>query len=94
MKGVEAFAQMVIEDIGTVMEQAWCKKEKPEPFIQEVQQQLTYMKQKSALCYAREALLKSCLEQLENGMHIMAMKCISHMSFLCGNTHQVVLLTV
>ncbi len=77
MDGVDAFAQMVIQDIGQSMERVWSQKENVTAYDREMQTHLLYMKQKAELCCARDELLKKCLQELEDGAHLMALTGVS-----------------
>lgn len=77
MCGVDAFAQMVIDDVGQTMEKIWSQKEKVTDFEREVQLHVNYMRQKAEMCYAREELLNTCIQTLENGTHLLALTGVS-----------------
>lgn len=77
MQGIEEFAQMVIEDIGKVMEQAWKSKEKLTSFETEISKHWSYAEQKAAQCHAREDVLKAYLKKLEEGNHLLALTGVS-----------------
>ena len=77
MIGLDTFAEMVISDIGNIMEAEWKKNVKKSAFEQEVQQHVRYMKHKAALCYARNEILQKCLVQIEDGAHLLAITGVS-----------------